>query len=161
MRDLSWVKGISSTSDPITFSGWYGTIQYHGMLTQLSTDINSPTFEYRRLTLQPMRVSVTTLKLLRELVKEPTVRPTFLQSPLCELSAFAALHFLELLVGPKAAGLSVKDPAKLGEYPPPVRITLILYRGAFIRRIRNDKSGNWSATCSYTLLLIFFAPNWI
>lgn len=98
------------------------------MLTQLFTDINSPIFQNIRLTLQPFFVSVTTLKLLRELVKEPTVRPTFLQSPLCELSAFAALHFLELLVGPKAAGLSVKDPAKLGEYPLPLRITLVISR---------------------------------
>ena len=59
---------------------------------------------------------MTTLKLLRELVKEPAVRPIFLRSPLLGLSAFASLHFLELLVGPKAAGLSVKDPAKLGAY---------------------------------------------
>lgn len=61
-----------------------------------------------------VRVAVTTLALLRELVKEPAVRPSFLRPPLLALSAYAALHFLELLVGPKAAGLSVKDPAKLG-----------------------------------------------
>ena len=50
----------------------------------------------------------------RELVKEPVVRAAFLRTPLVELGAYAALHFLELLVGPKAAGLNVKDPAKLG-----------------------------------------------
>ena len=50
----------------------------------------------------------------RELVREREVRAAFLRSPLVELSAFAAFHFLELLVGPKAAGLRVKDPAKLG-----------------------------------------------
>ena len=50
----------------------------------------------------------------RELVKEPDVRAAFARSPLVELSAFAALHFLELLVGPKAAGLHVKDADKLG-----------------------------------------------
>ena len=42
------------------------------------------------------------------------MRAAFLRTPLVELSAYAALHFLELLVGPKAAGLRVKDPAKLG-----------------------------------------------
>ena len=47
-------------------------------------------------------------------MKEPEARAAFLRSPLVELAAFAAFHFLELLVGPKAAGLRVKDPAKLG-----------------------------------------------
>ena len=42
------------------------------------------------------------------------MRAAFLRSPLVELSAFAALHFLELLAGPKAGGLHVKDAAKLG-----------------------------------------------
>ena len=44
------------------------------------------------------------------------MRPTFLRPPLLALSAYAALHFLELLVGPRAAGLAVKDPAKLGAH---------------------------------------------
>lgn len=52
----------------------------------------------------------------RELVKEAEVRAAFLRSPLVELSAFAALHFLELLVGPKAAVLRVRDADKLGAW---------------------------------------------
>lgn len=31
------------------------------------------------------------------------------------LASFSSLHFLELLVGPKAAGLDIKDPKKIGE----------------------------------------------
>ena len=67
--------------------------------------------------LQPMLLSAESdspTAVGRELVKEPEVRAAFLLSPLVELAAFAAFHFLELLVGPKAAGLRVKDPAKLG-----------------------------------------------
>lgn len=45
----------------------------------------------------------------------PQVAATFLAPPLVGLAAFSSLHFLELLVGPKAAGLSIKDPEKLGE----------------------------------------------
>ncbi len=39
---------------------------------------------------------------------------TFLAPPLIGLAAFSSLHFLELLVGPKAAGLAIKEPEKIG-----------------------------------------------
>ena len=44
------------------------------------------------------------------------VAATFLAPPLVGLAAFSSLHFLELLVGPKAAGLAIADPEELGEY---------------------------------------------
>lgn len=43
------------------------------------------------------------------------VAVTFLTPQLVGLAAFSSLHFLELLVGPKAAGLAIKEPEKLGE----------------------------------------------
>lgn len=42
------------------------------------------------------------------------VAATFLAPPLIGLAAFSSLHFLELLVGPKAAGLAIKEPEKIG-----------------------------------------------
>ena len=48
------------------------------------------------------------------------VAATFLAPPLVGLAAFSSLHFLELLVGPKAAGLAIADPEELGA-PPPVQ----------------------------------------
>jgi hypothetical protein len=43
------------------------------------------------------------------------VAATFLAPPLVGLAAFSSLHFLELLVGPKAAGLAISDTEELGE----------------------------------------------
>lgn len=39
-------------------------------------------------------------------------------APQVPLASFASLHFLELLVGPKAAGLDIKNPKKIGELTP-------------------------------------------
>lgn len=55
-----------------------------------------------------MRMASTTLHLLLELAANSALRHTFLQEPILTRAAFAALHFLELLVGPKAVGLQVR-----------------------------------------------------
>jgi hypothetical protein len=41
-----------------------------------------------------MRMAVTTLRLLRELSSNPSVRPTFLLQPLLGRAAYGCLHFL-------------------------------------------------------------------
>jgi len=64
-----------------------------------------------------MRTAVTTLALLLELVNDDDVAAAFLTPSLVPLASFSSLHFLELLVGPKAAGLDIKDPKKIGLDP--------------------------------------------
>ena len=50
-------------------------------------------------------------------LRRAQVAATFLAPPLVGLAAFSSLHFLELLVGPKAAGLAIAEPEELGAPP--------------------------------------------
>jgi hypothetical protein len=57
------------------------------------------------------------------------VAATFLAPPLVGLAAFSSLHFLELLVGPKAAGLAISDTEELGAPPAPCQLCFVVFMG--------------------------------
>ena len=62
-----------------------------------------------------LRDAKTTLRLLNVLAGSRDVAPAFLTPKVAPKAAYAAVHFLEVLLGPKAEALaSVKDPKKYG-----------------------------------------------
>lgn len=59
-----------------------------------------------------MALARTTLELLNTLSGDAVIARTFLQQPLLGKTAYAALHFLELLVGPRCQSLQVANPGR-------------------------------------------------
>jgi len=53
-----------------------------------------------------------TVKLLNMLAGTPSIAAAFVTPPVAGGAAYAAVHFLELLLGPKCEGLRVKEPEK-------------------------------------------------
>ncbi|KAF6265753.1 ubiquitin elongating factor core-domain-containing protein [Scenedesmus sp. NREL 46B-D3] len=59
-----------------------------------------------------MALARTTLDLLNTLSGDVVIARTFLQQPLLGKTAYAALHFMELLVGPRCQSLQVANPKR-------------------------------------------------
>ena len=64
-----------------------------------------------------LRNAKKTLQLLNLLASSPAVAPGFLTPKVAGKAAYAVVHFLEVLLGPKCAGLKVENPKKYGFDP--------------------------------------------
>eukprot|EP00878_Enallax_costatus_P005871 GHUV01006159.1.p1 GENE.GHUV01006159.1~~GHUV01006159.1.p1 ORF type:complete len:513 (+),score=160.68 GHUV01006159.1:14-1552(+) len=59
-----------------------------------------------------MSMAKTTLELLTTVTADADIARTFMVQPLLSRTAYAVLHFLELLVGPRCQTLNVKNPQR-------------------------------------------------
>ncbi|KIY92982.1 Ubiquitin conjugation factor E4 [Monoraphidium neglectum] len=66
----------------------------------------------KRMAKSYMGLSITTLRMLDQFAGDAATAAPFMKQPLLGLSAYAALHFIELLVGPRCATLAVRDPSR-------------------------------------------------
>ena len=88
-----------------------------------------------------LRNAKKTLQLLNLLASSPTVAPAFLAPEVAGKAAYAAVHFLEVLLGPKCASLKVEHPKSYGFDPKQLVLAIV----EFTARLDGVPGGRWVA----------------
>lgn len=81
-----------------------------------------------------MRMAVSTLSMLNTLVENSAVRAGFMSEGVVGKAAAAAVHFIEILVGPKCAELQVENPGQYHFNPDQLLVSIVYFTARLVEQ---------------------------